>query len=116
METLASVFKALSDDTRLKIMALLIWQGELCVCDVERALGVTQSRSSRHLRYLLNAGLVRNRRHGAWMHYYIPRDLSPERKQLVGTLRRVFAKMDLEDLRGQMDTWLQEKRAQAQTC
>ena len=87
MNELAKALKALSEETRLQIAALLIWQGELCVCDVEGVLGITQSKASRHLRYLLNAGLVKNRRAGVWMHYYIPKDLPPPQKQIVAMLK-----------------------------
>jgi ArsR family transcriptional regulator, arsenate/arsenite/antimonite-responsive transcriptional repressor len=44
---------------------------ELCVCDIMGALGITQSKASRHLRYLFNAGLVTDRREGLWMYYRI---------------------------------------------
>jgi DNA-binding transcriptional ArsR family regulator len=59
MTTLANKFKALSEDVRLQILALISQHGELCVCEVERLLEISQSKASRHLRYLLNAGLVR---------------------------------------------------------
>lgn len=116
MEDLASLFKALSDETRLKIMVLLLWERELCVCDVERVLGITQSRSSRHLRYLLNAGLVSNRRVGAWMHYHVPRELSQEHQQVVRLLRRVFSERDLSKLRASLNSWLRDKTARGESC
>jgi hypothetical protein len=52
MRTLSRIFKALSDETRLAIMALVLRHGHLCVCEVEQILGITQSKASRHLRYL----------------------------------------------------------------
>jgi ArsR family transcriptional regulator len=72
MRELSDIFKALGDETRLQIMALLLEHGELCVCDIESVLGASQSKTSRHLRYLLHAGLVQDRREGVWMHYSIP--------------------------------------------
>ncbi|MCA8947537.1 MAG: metalloregulator ArsR/SmtB family transcription factor, partial [Planctomycetes bacterium] len=69
MRELSDIFKALADETRLAIMALLLEHGELCVCDIEQAIGATQSKTSRHLRYLLHAGLVQDRREGVWVHY-----------------------------------------------
>src|SRR5665254_8576 len=66
---LASMFKALGDETRLEMLALLVQRDELCVCRFEEALGITQSKASRHLRYLLNAGLVTDRRDAVWVHY-----------------------------------------------
>ena len=71
MKTYAEIFKALADETRLTMLALLLWHGELCVCDVERVLEISQSKASRHLRYLKNAGLIDDRRDGLWIHYRV---------------------------------------------
>jgi ArsR family transcriptional regulator, arsenate/arsenite/antimonite-responsive transcriptional repressor len=68
MKTTARLFKALSDETRLRILALLR-EGELCVCDLMAILELPQSTVSRHLAYLRNAGLVDDRRQGVWMFY-----------------------------------------------
>jgi len=62
------VFKALGDETRLRILNLLS-RGELCVCDIMKVLGVPQSKASRHLAQLRATGLVTDRREGRWMHY-----------------------------------------------
>ncbi|MBP2647221.1 MAG: ArsR family transcriptional regulator [Gemmatimonadetes bacterium] len=60
--------RALSDPTRLEILALLR-QGEQCVCDLTGALDAAQSRLSFHLKVLKDAGLVTDRRDGRWVHY-----------------------------------------------
>jgi len=64
----ASVFKALSDPTRLRIPGLLL-TGEVCVCHIHETLRISQPKASRHLAYLRAAGLVDARRDGLWMHY-----------------------------------------------
>lgn len=64
------MFRAFSDHTRLRILNLLA-QGELCVCDITAILDQSQPKVSRHLAYLRRAGLVRARREGLWMHYYL---------------------------------------------
>lgn len=69
MKKTARVFKALGDETRLRIMGLLLEGGELCVCDLMEVLDLPQSTVSRHLAYLRNAGLVDDRRQGAWVYY-----------------------------------------------
>jgi len=74
MERIAGLYKALSEPARLHILALLVRHGELCVCDVEAALDATQSKTSRHLRYLAAAGLVKDRRDGVRVLYRIPED------------------------------------------
>lgn len=68
LPTAASVFRAFSDRTRLRILHLLL-DGELCVCDIMRVLDMSQPKISRHLAYLRRAGLVQARREGLWMHY-----------------------------------------------
>ena len=61
-------FKALSDETRLRILNIVVQQ-ECCVCEVMQALEISQSRASRNLRILEEAGFLKSRRVGAWVHY-----------------------------------------------
>ena len=68
MRNLIKVFKALSDETRIRLLKLL-QQRELCVCELMQALNMTQSRVSRNLGILKDAGLVQDRREGLWVHY-----------------------------------------------
>ncbi len=70
MEQLAQLYKALSEETRIRIMMLLT-QGELCVCDVQAVLDEPQSKVSRHLAYLKHSGLVSSKRVGVWVHSMI---------------------------------------------
>jgi ArsR family transcriptional regulator, arsenate/arsenite/antimonite-responsive transcriptional repressor len=74
MEQLVQMYKALSEDMRLRIMMLLI-QGELCVCDLMAIFEQPQSKVSRHLAYLKHSGLIKGRRVGTWMHYSIKEPL-----------------------------------------
>ncbi len=64
----ATLFKILSDPTRLRLLNLL-GGGETCVCDLTDTLRVVQPKVSRHLAHLKRAGLVEARRDGKWMHY-----------------------------------------------
>lgn len=64
----AALFHALSDETRLKLLELLV-QGEQCVCDLTDALKTGQSRLSFHLKTLKEAGLLTDRREGRWVYY-----------------------------------------------
>ena len=68
MEELTIIFKALSDETRLRIIKLLE-QGELCVCDITAALDTVQPKVSFHLSTLKDAGLIKDRKQGKWIHY-----------------------------------------------
>jgi ArsR family transcriptional regulator len=64
-------FKALADNTRLRILGLLTVR-EMCVCEIMVALSLTQPTASHHLRILENAGLVRDRKEGKWVFYSLP--------------------------------------------
>src|SRR5512139_4088598 len=68
MEEWVQLFKALGDETRLRIVSLLT-QEELCVCDLMDVLEEPQSKISRHLSYLKHSGLTYSKRVGVWMHY-----------------------------------------------
>lgn len=67
-EGLASVFKALADDTRIKIVYALSRE-ELCVCDVANIIGSTVAAASHHLRFLKNIGLAKHRKQGKMVFY-----------------------------------------------
>jgi ArsR family transcriptional regulator len=71
MKQLAEFHGVLADEARLRILWLLMNSGELCVCDIMSTLGFTQSKASRHLRILLAAGLLADRRQGLWVHYSV---------------------------------------------
>lgn len=71
-----SLFRALADGTRLRILALL-GHNEVCVCHIHDSLEVPQPTVSRHLACLRRAGLVDARRDGVWMHYRVARSLDP---------------------------------------
>ena len=73
MEKLLDVIKALSDETRLRILNLL-YKKELCVCDVMETLQISQAKASRHLIALKNAGLAKDRKQAQWAYYSISRD------------------------------------------
>jgi ArsR family transcriptional regulator len=66
----ASLFHALSDETRVQVLQLLRG-GEQCVCELQSSLDAAQSRLSFHLRVLKDAGLVTDRREGRWAYYTI---------------------------------------------
>jgi ArsR family transcriptional regulator len=111
MDTLRDTFKALADPTRLQIMTLLLEREELCVCDFVGALGQTQSKISRHLRYLYNSGLVQDRREGLWMHYRVSTDLRPEQAIILASLSDAVGEGQKQELREALEHWLANKTA-----
>lgn len=68
IEEVVRQFKAFSDETRLRILHLLL-KGELCICELMEVLELSQSKVSRHMAYLKNAGLVNDRREAVWVYY-----------------------------------------------
>lgn len=73
----AQLFHALSDETRLAVLDMLR-DGERCVCDLQGALEVAQSRLSFHLKVLRDAGLVSDRREGRWSYYRLNQEILEE--------------------------------------
>ncbi len=113
---LADIFKALADETRLRMIALLFERRELCVCHFERALEIGQSTASRHLRYLLNAGLVEDRREGVWMHHRLADDPGVGQSLILDALRQNLDPAVREDLRRRLEYSLAGETGTADTC
>jgi len=67
----ARVFHALSDPLRVKIVKLLAIKGELCACEIQAAIGESQSSASYHIGLLRKAGIVTAEKHGVWAYYKI---------------------------------------------
>ncbi|WP_253996016.1 ArsR/SmtB family transcription factor [Myxococcus qinghaiensis] len=90
---LSRTLKALGDETRLRIIALLS-HSELCVCHLERALDLPQSNTSRQLAVLKAAGLVESRREGSWVYYRLSPQLDALCDSQVKALVAAFASRD----------------------
>lgn len=88
------LFKALGDETRLRIVALLS-HGELCVCHFESALGLTQSNTSRQLGVLKNAGIVEARREGSWVYYQLAPQMDEVCKAQLKALVSAFTRHEV---------------------
>jgi ArsR family transcriptional regulator len=116
MRVLAQVFRALADQTRLEMLALVFAHGELCVCDLEHVLRISQSKSSRHLRYLKNAGLLDDRRAGLWVHYRIAPGLGPERKVILRMLKGLLRGERMAELERRFEQWSRRKSSTGPRC
>ena len=86
---LSRLFRALGDETRMRIIALLV-HGELCVCHVESALGLNQPNCSRQLGILKSAGVVESRRDGTWVYYRITEQETASVTSVLDVLTRTF--------------------------
>jgi ArsR family transcriptional regulator len=89
MGDLEKSFKGLADQSRLRIINLLL-HGELCGCDIQYVLNNSQPNISRHLTYLKNAGLVQDRRDGYRIFYRLTEPQRGSRKQLFEFLQSAF--------------------------
>ena len=85
---LPDVFKALGDETRLRILNLLAAGKELCVCQIEEALMLNQPNASRHLNRLRYAGLICCRRVSQWCFYRLSEDFTEEKHVLFSFLKK----------------------------
>uniref|UniRef100_A0A7V4LC35 Metalloregulator ArsR/SmtB family transcription factor n=1 Tax=Desulfobacca acetoxidans TaxID=60893 RepID=A0A7V4LC35_9BACT len=114
MKAAAQLFKSLADETRLGILWLLLQQGELCVCDIMGVLGITQSKASRHLRYLYHQGWLTDRREGLWMNYRIQVAPGSLQEKQLGLLKDWFRDLpEAQALSQRLHSWLARKGAAA---
>lgn len=91
MDIFISVMKALSDPNRVKLLKIL-QKRTLCVCEIQTLLGIAQSRVSKHLKVLEEAGLVNSRKDGLWVNYFVADGSdSPYAASLLGQIRHWFS-------------------------
>jgi len=87
MKAFIKVMKALSDPNRVKILKLL-QEKEMCVCEIQGALEISQPNASKHLKLLEDSGLVESRKDGLWVNYSLTNGMSsPYAASLLGNLR-----------------------------
>ncbi len=94
MERLTDCFKGLADQTRLRILNLLL-HGELCGCDIQYVMETSQPNISRHLIYLKNCGLVQDRRVGFRVFYSLADDKAGFQRLLFKFLRDAFRREEM---------------------
>ncbi|MPZ96499.1 MAG: metalloregulator ArsR/SmtB family transcription factor [Propionibacteriales bacterium] len=81
---LATMFKALADPARVKIIAMLLNADEVCACDFSATIGKTAATTSHHLKLLRDAGLVSTEKRGTWVWYHVvPERLAAVREALA---------------------------------
>ena len=98
METLANIFKALSDKTRLRIVLILNKaKSELCVCEIMDSLNETQYNVSRKMKILKEANIVQERRAGKWV-FYSTNSQDPFVKQILEAVEVISEDLYLQDV------------------
>ncbi|MCH9740100.1 MAG: metalloregulator ArsR/SmtB family transcription factor [Epsilonproteobacteria bacterium] len=83
MDIFLKTISAINDETRVKILRFIDTNGEVCVCDLEASFDMIQSRISRHLKILKEAGFLRVDRRGRWAYYSIRSPLDVFRQQIL---------------------------------
>lgn len=122
MKDIVEMYKALSDETRLRIVHLLLMAGtELCCCEFTDALEVSQYNVSRHLKILEKSGLIESRKEGRWVYFALSPDKNPLKQFVLKSVESIPApllKKDRTELkkrlklrtRGKCLTGIQKKR------
>ncbi len=89
MDIFLKTVSALNDETRVLLLRFLDENGESCVCDLQNALQMIQSRLSRHLKILKDAGFLRVERKGTWAYYSVRTPLDRFRLEALEEIRHL---------------------------
>ena len=89
MEDFLQTIGALNDETRIKILYFIYLHEKVCVCDIEQSFDMIQSRISRHLKILKDAGFLRVEREGRWAYYLIRSPLDRFRLQAIDEIKHL---------------------------
>jgi len=89
MDIFLKTVAALNDETRILLLRFFDLHGDLCVCDLQSSFGMIQSRLSRHLKILKEAGFLRVDRRGTWAFYSIRKPLDRFRLEALEEIRHL---------------------------
>ena len=87
MEIFLKTISAVNDETRVKILHFINQNNEVCVCDIENAFNMIQSRISRHLKILKESGFLKVDRRGRWAYYSIRMPLDVFRQSILEEIK-----------------------------
>ncbi len=87
----AQIFKSVSEEARIRILHLIYEKNELCISDLEHILDYTQTKTSRHLTYLKNSGILSVRKQDQWVFYYI-------KDEVKDIIKQIFAFLDKDQI------------------
>jgi len=96
MEIFLKTISSLNDQTRIKILNFININGEVCVCDIENSFNMIQSRISRHLKILKEAGFLKVDRKGRWAYYSIRKPLDQFRQSILKEIS--YLNIEIPDL------------------
>ncbi len=107
MDEVLDIFKAISEETRLRILKLL-QSGGLCVCDLVAVLKTSQPKISFHMNVLKEAGIIKDRKQGRWIHYRLDESDMFRRFLVYSVLEKLTDRM-VEDDRKRLEAFLISK-------
>ena len=93
MDIFLKTISSINDETRIKILTFISINGEVCVCDIENSFDMIQSRISRHLKILKEAGFLKVNRRGRWAYYSIRTPLDKFRQNILEEIS--YLKLDI---------------------
>jgi len=102
MEIFLKTISSLNDETRIQILEFIALNGEVCVCDIENSFNMIQSRISRHLKILKEAGFLQVNRKGRWGYYSIRKPLDQFRQSILKEIS--YLNMDIPTLEKRCNT------------
>ena len=118
----SQIFKACADESRLRILFLIYENQEMCIADLEKILDFTQAKTSRHLIYLKNAGILSHRRFNHWVFYQVKDEVEdiigqifqflkkdPQLQKDVQVYQTLFSNRELAVNKVQVQQWLKSK-------
>ncbi len=107
MEDIVKILSALANSNRLRIVSVLLFFNELCVCYLKKPLGIAGATVSRHLSILQNAGILKARRSGKWIYYSLSEEFKKEEKLMCWLRNRLKQnkqyKEDILNIKKEMD-------------
>jgi ArsR family transcriptional regulator len=89
MKEVLRAFKSLSDETRLRVISLIL-ERECCVCEVMQTLNISQSKASRNLSALYDAGFLKLRKEGLWSYYSVDNELKDYQLDMVKAVKKAL--------------------------
>lgn len=90
---ITDIYKALGDETRLRIVSLLLKE-ELCVCELESLLDLSQANASRHLNRLSSAGITLKRKRSQWVYYRLNEKFSESHSDILAHVKKQAVRAD----------------------
>jgi ArsR family transcriptional regulator, arsenate/arsenite/antimonite-responsive transcriptional repressor len=92
LKRVIKIIKALSDESRIRIVNLLKAKSGVCVCEITEVINLSQPTISSHLKKLEEAGIITFRKDGLWVNYYLSEEMNSESRELIDLILKIIEK------------------------